>query len=113
MTAFDDPDYVRAAAVADVEVGRGTIVRVGRYEVALFNLGDAIVGYENACPHQGGPIGEGTVEGMTVTCPWHAWCFDLRSGYLTIGNFAQLRRFDVRVEGNAIFVAREPAEDAA
>jgi nitrite reductase/ring-hydroxylating ferredoxin subunit len=108
-----DRDFVRVARAADVLPSRGTIVRVGRYEVALFNLGDAVVAYENACPHQGGPIGEGLVEGTTVTCPWHAWCFDLHTGYLTLGKYAQLRRFDVHVEGDAIYVAREPCEDAA
>lgn len=105
--------YVRVAHRRDVAQGRGTIFRVGRYEVALFDLGDAIVAYENACPHQGGPVGEGFVEGATVTCPWHAWCFDLRTGVLTLGNFAHLRRFDAYVDGDAIYVAREPEEDAA
>jgi len=110
---FNGREFVNAARRHDVAPGRSTIVRVGRYEVALFDLGDAIVAYENACPHQGGPIGEGFLEGETVTCPWHAWCFDLRSGRLTLGDFARLRRFDVYVEGDAVFVAREPEEDAA
>ena len=109
----DGREFVRVARRSGVERGRGTVVRVGRYEVALFDLGDAVVAYENACPHQGGPVGEGFVEGTTVTCPWHAWCFDLRTGTLTLGNFARLRRFEVRVDGDAIYVAREPHEDAA
>jgi len=110
---MDKTHYVRAAHRHDVVRGNGTVVRVGRYDVALFDLGDAIVAYENACPHQGGPVGEGLVEGETVTCPWHAWCFDLRTGVLTLGNYAHLRRFDVHVDGDAVYVAREPEEDAA
>lgn len=110
---IDGRAFVRVARRGDVVRERGTIVRVGRYEVALFEVGDEIVAYENACPHQGGPIGEGFIEGETVTCPWHAWCFDLRTGMLTLGNFARLRRFDVRVDGETVFVAREPEEDAA
>jgi nitrite reductase (NADH) small subunit len=110
---IDGREFVRAARRGDVVQGRPTIVRVARYDVALFNLGDTIVAYENACPHQGGPVGEGFVEGETVTCPWHAWCFDLRTGVLTLGNYARLRRFDVRVDGDAVYVAREPEADAA
>jgi nitrite reductase/ring-hydroxylating ferredoxin subunit len=110
---IDGREFVRVASLTDVVPQRGTVVRAGRYDVALFNLGDVVVAYENACPHQGGPIGEGTVEAMTVTCPWHAWCFDLRTGSLTLGNYASLRRFDVHVDGDAVYVTREPVEDAA
>jgi nitrite reductase/ring-hydroxylating ferredoxin subunit len=88
------------------------IVRAGRYEVAIFDVGGELHAYENACPHQGGPIGEGTIEDGTVTCPWHAWCFDLRTGSMTLGDFARLRRFAVREESGRIEVATEP-EDAA
>lgn len=111
--SIDGREFVRAAKRNDVVRGRATTVRVGRYDVALFDLGDAIVAYENACPHQGGPVGEGLIDGETVTCPWHAWCFDLRTGVLTLGNYARLRRFDVHLEGDSVYVAREPEEDAA
>lgn len=99
---------VRVARASDVPPGGAAVVRVGRYEVAIFDLGGEYVAYENACPHQGGPIGEGWIEDGTVICPWHAWCFDLRTGTLTIGDFARLRRFELRLEGGEIFVAEEP-----
>ncbi|MBV8332423.1 MAG: Rieske (2Fe-2S) protein [Candidatus Eremiobacteraeota bacterium] len=105
--------FVRAAHRRAVTPERGTVVRVRRYEVALFDVGGDVVAYENACPHQGGPIGEGFVENGTVTCPWHAWCFDLRTGTLTLGDFARLRRFDVHVEGSELYVAAEPVEGSA
>ncbi|HEU5479047.1 MAG TPA: Rieske 2Fe-2S domain-containing protein, partial [Candidatus Tumulicola sp.] len=62
-------------------------------------------------PHQGGPVGEGIVEGATVTCPWHAWCFDLRTGTLTLGDFARLRSFEAYVEAGSIFVSTEPSSE--
>lgn len=105
-------EYVAVAPAAAVSPDGATIVRAGRYDVALFRLNDEIFAYENACPHQGGPIGEGIVEGGSVTCPWHAWCFDLRSGMLTLGDFARLRRFAVLVDGEMVYVAREPEADA-
>ena len=100
--------FVRVANLADVAQGGALVVTMDRYDVALFNVGGEIHAYENVCPHQGGPIGEGWIEDGVVTCPWHAWRFDLRTGGMTLGDFARLRRFDVRVEGNDVFVATEP-----
>lgn len=102
---------MRVADAGSIATDRATVVRVGSYDVALFNLGNELRAYENACPHQGGPISEGVVERATVTCPWHAWCFDLRTGSLTLGDFARLRAFDVDVRDDGVYVATEP-EDA-
>jgi nitrite reductase (NADH) small subunit len=35
---------------------------------------------DGVCPHEGGPLGEGIIEGSRVVCPWHAYAFDLRTG---------------------------------
>jgi nitrite reductase (NADH) small subunit len=114
LTGAGEAETVFVPVASRHEVGEGvaTIVRAGRYEVAIFDLGGELRAYENCCPHQGGPIGEGIVDGETVTCPWHAWCFDLRDGKMTLGDFAALRRFDVRVEDDAIYVAIEPANES-
>ncbi len=109
MTEVTAPKtYVRVADASDVSERAASIVRVGACDVAIFRVDGELRAYENACPHQGGPIGEGIVEDATVTCPWHAWCFDLRTGKMTLGDFAELRRFDSYVEDGAIFVAAEP-----
>jgi nitrite reductase/ring-hydroxylating ferredoxin subunit len=102
--------FVRAGSRNAIS-GGVAILRAGSYDVAVFDVGGELYAYENACPHQGGPIGEGVVENGTVTCPWHAWCFDLRSGSMTLGDFARLRRFQLRVEGDAIFIANQPEEE--
>ncbi|HTU71738.1 MAG TPA: Rieske 2Fe-2S domain-containing protein [Candidatus Baltobacteraceae bacterium] len=101
-------EFIRVADVAAVPPGASATVRVGRYEIALFNVNGTVYALENACPHQGGPIAEGWVEGLTVTCPWHAWCFDLRTGNLTLGDFAFVPRFDVRIEQDGIYLSSEP-----
>ena len=105
--------FVRAIRTTAIARGEAAIVRIGRYDVAIFNLGDSFVAYENSCPHQGGPIGEGLIEGTTVICPWHAWCFDLRTGKMTLGDFASLRKFEVRIANDAVEVSSEPSFDFA
>ncbi|HEY3675633.1 MAG TPA: Rieske (2Fe-2S) protein [Candidatus Tumulicola sp.] len=101
--------FVGAARRIDIAPDRPAIVRIGQYEVAIFLVDGAVHAYENACPHQGGPIGEGQIDGATVTCPWHAWTFDLHTGEMAIGpGFASLRRFESRVRDGWVEVATEP-----
>jgi nitrite reductase (NADH) small subunit len=108
MSEATHPTFVRVAARGDIAPGTALIVTVGRYDVALFNVEGEIHAYENACPHQGGPIGEGWIEDGVVTCPWHAWRFNLRTGGMTLGDFARLRRFEVRTEADDILTSTEP-----
>jgi nitrite reductase (NADH) small subunit len=106
---LSEGDFVAVARFADLDERRPAIAHVGDYEVALFLVDGDVRAYENACPHQGGPIGEGQIEGATVTCPWHAWTFDLRTGGMALGaDFARLRRFNVRVHEGTVEVASEP-----
>jgi len=101
-------EFVRVADVAAVPPGSSRVVRVGRYDVALFNVEGTLYALENSCPHQGGPIVDGWVQGLTVSCPWHAWCFDMRSGRMTLGDFAIIGCFDVRVEQDGVYLSTEP-----
>lgn len=100
--------YVRIGAAGSLPDGGVQTARVGRYEVAVFHVGAGYYALENACPHQGGPIADGWVEELTVTCPWHAWCFDLRTGKLTLGDFATIPRFDVREDAAGLWISEEP-----
>lgn len=101
-------DYVTAARVGDVAPGTGKAVVVGEREIALFNVGGRYYALDNTCPHQGGPLAEGWLDGAVVTCPWHAWTFKLSDGKMTLGDFACVDTFDVRVEGDDIRVSRTP-----
>ncbi len=105
------PEFIRVAHAAAVPPGKSSTVIAGRYEVALFNVEGTIYALENACPHQGGPLADGYLEGPLVTCPWHAWCFDVKTGKMTLGDFAVVPRFEVRVEDGSIFVSTEPLEE--
>lgn len=49
-------------------------------QIALFKIDGKIYALDNACPHMGGPLGEGDIYGEVVTCPWHGWQFDIKNG---------------------------------
>lgn len=96
------------ARVADVAPGTGTTVVVDDREIALFNVAGTFYALDNTCPHQGGPLAEGWIEDTQVTCPWHAWTFKLSDGTMTLGDYASVDPFDVRVAGDEVQVSRRP-----
>jgi len=88
--------------------GSRKIIAAGTREIALFNVDGRFYAIENACPHQGGPMAEGWVADGCVTCPWHAWTFELATGKMTLGDYATIDVFDVRVEDGMVYVSSEP-----
>jgi nitrite reductase/ring-hydroxylating ferredoxin subunit len=95
-----------ACAARQVPADRGWPVRIGGISIAVFDLGDRLVAVENRCRHLANPIDDGLVEDGCVTCPWHGWRYDLRTGaHLTFfGSRPGVRTFPVRVEGDDVLV---------
>ncbi len=101
-------EFVPVATLGEIAPGTAKTVVVDRREIAVFNIDGTFYAIENTCPHQGGPLAEGWLDGATVTCPWHAWCFKLDDGSMTLGDFASVDAFDVRIEGTTIAISRTP-----
>ena len=95
---------VHIAKTSDVPVHCGKIVPVEGQVVALFNLGDQFCAIDNNCPHRGGPLGEGDLEGTVVTCPWHSWRFDLVTGENPDIPGEKIKTYPVKVEGEEILI---------
>ncbi len=76
-------DWKFVVALSDCpENGVGEYVVDGRI-VALFCVDDEVFALDGICPHQGGPLGQGKLEGCIVTCPWHGWQYDVHDGQHT------------------------------
>jgi nitrite reductase/ring-hydroxylating ferredoxin subunit len=96
---------IAVAKVAEVSPGTAKVVLVAGRPVALFNVGGTFYATDGVCLHRGGPVGEGLLEGTRVTCPWHGWEYDVRTGE-NVGNpAAKLRTFSVTVEGDDVIIA--------
>ena len=104
------PRFVPVASVSDIPRGGAKAFVVGAREIAVFNIDGRFYAIENTCPHQGGPLCEGSIEGTLVTCPWHAWCFDVCTGKMILGEFAYVEAFDVELAGSRIFISLEPRQ---
>jgi nitrite reductase (NADH) small subunit len=74
--------FLPIGPVDDFPVGRGKQVTVGRRQIAIFRLDAGFFAIDNLCLHQAGPLCDGPVEDGAVTCPWHGWSYDLRTGIL-------------------------------
>jgi nitrite reductase/ring-hydroxylating ferredoxin subunit len=79
------------------------VVAAGRV-IALYNVDGQFFALDGVCPHQGGPLGKGTLSGHIVTCPWHGWQFDVRSGENCITPAVCQARIPVQVEGDQVLV---------
>ncbi|MFO0701036.1 MAG: Rieske (2Fe-2S) protein [Nitrospira sp.] len=102
-------EYITVAAVSDIPPGTGRTVEIAGVWVALFNVDGTFYAIDNACPHAGGPLGEGKLRGTDVECPWHGWKFNVVSGE-RIGNpNFQVPRCDVQIVDDQIRI-RLPAE---
>ncbi|RPJ86019.1 MAG: nitrite reductase small subunit NirD [Acidobacteria bacterium] len=99
------PQFVAVCAVDEIPEGQGRVFQAAGREIALFRVGGQFYALDNICPHRGGPLGEGIVWGTEVTCPWHAWSFDLRTGAYTFDPELAVEKFEVRVEDGQVQVA--------
>jgi nitrite reductase (NADH) small subunit len=98
-------NYVKVASVSQVAPGSGIVAKVNDKEVAVFNVDGAFYAIDNICKHRGGPLGEGELDGDTVTCPWHAWQYNVKSGVCLTKDGITMDRYDVRVVNEDIEVA--------
>lgn len=98
-------NLVKVTTVSELEEGRGRVFNVQGQQVGIFKLGDQVYGIQNICPHKGGPLGEGEVDGTVVSCPWHGWEFDLANGGVcTMNDKIAAKTYPVKREGDDIYV---------
>ena len=92
------------AEVAECPPGTAIERIVADRVVALFNVEGMFYALDGVCPHQGGPLGKGQLTGPIVTCPWHGWQFDVRSGRHQLNARCVQESFAVRVERDQVLV---------
>ena len=95
----------KVATKADIPTGSGKVVEVGGKTIAVFNDGGTFYAIDNTCLHQGGPLGEGELSGSSVTCPWHGWEYDVKTGACAMNPAVKVQTFPVQIQGDEIFVS--------
>ncbi|TLY17294.1 MAG: Rieske 2Fe-2S domain-containing protein [Nitrospirae bacterium] len=92
-------EFVRVTATTDVAPGSGVVAEVNGKFIAVFNVDGTYYAIDNTCVHRGGPLGEGELEGDTVTCPWHGWQYNVKTGVSLTNPSASVKSYQVKVEG--------------
>lgn len=96
--------WIRVAAVTEIPPGTIRELLAGERVVAVANVDGEFFALDGICPHQGGPLGKGRLEGTTVTCPWHGWQFNVCTGQHRVNAAIRHTQIPVRVEGGDILV---------
>ncbi|HJR77819.1 MAG TPA: Rieske (2Fe-2S) protein [Nitrospiraceae bacterium] len=97
--------FITVAKIDDIPPGTCRTVDVQGVFVALCNVKGTVYALDNTCPHAGGPIGEGTMVDDVVTCPWHGWQFNVRTGERPENPDFKLIRCEVQIVGKEIQIA--------
>ena len=96
--------FLRAARKDEIPPGTIREFQVDGKTLAISNVEGKFYAINNTCLHRGGPIGQGTLSGKTVTCPWHGWQYDVTTGKLVTNPAVGVETYPVEVRGGDIFV---------
>lgn len=106
--------WISVGHETDLPEGRVKTVTARNVSMCLSHFDGQWAAMDNRCPHQGGPLGEGSIErGVDgkcwIRCPWHGWDFDPLTGAPPGGHEDTGQRlFPVEVRDGEIFVGLEP-----
>ena len=121
-------DFIRLTTTQGIEVGGLKAASLEEHEFLVANVDGEYYIADGRCPHMGGHLPDGALEGTILTCPRHHSQFDLKDGHvvrwtdwegaqLGIGKLLRhprpLRTYAVTVEGHDILVGPEKAPPAA
>ncbi|HET6165911.1 MAG TPA: thiamine pyrophosphate-binding protein [Marmoricola sp.] len=110
--ARDADDWHRIDPTEVPDEGRvGSLVVDGR-PVALTRCGGRLGALENRCPHQGGPVGEGSIENGWLRCPWHGYDYDPLTGRPPEGFSDAVSAYEVDERADGVYVRLPVRTDA-
>ena len=97
-------EFQTVGQIQDFISGKGKMVTVAGRHVAVFRLGDEFFALDNMCLHRGGPLCDGEIEAGVVTCPWHFWSYEIRTGTMIQDPRVGVSKHEVRTEGDVVSV---------
>jgi nitrite reductase (NADH) small subunit len=97
--------FVSVGRISDFSPGAGKMVDVSGRHVAIFRLGDEFYAIDNLCLHRGGPLCEGMIDdNAVVTCPWHGWSYEIKTGTMVQDPRVGVSKHEVRIDGDLVHV---------
>ena len=97
--------WVSVARIGELAPGQKKIVEVDGIPVVLINTNGEYFALEDVCTHDGGPLGEGPLQGHRLICPRHGAAFDVRNGAaLKMPAVDAVPTYAVRIQGDEILI---------
>ena len=98
-------NWLDVADIAELTPGTRRVIDMDGVAVAVFNLDGEYFAIQDICPHDGGELANGELEGEVIICPRHGARFSIRTGtVLGPPAYEDIRTFPVRVEGSRVQV---------
>ena len=97
-------NFVKVAQRTDIPEGKGKTLEINGKKIAVFHAAGKFYAIDDTCLHRGGPLGEGDLDGTTITCPWHGWEYDITSGCSLDDPSKKVASYATKVEGDDILV---------
>ncbi len=94
-----------AAKITDVTEGKMKVVEIDDTRVLLCKVEGRICAIADVCTHDGGPLGDGDLDGHEIICPRHGARFDVRTGaVLSFPAIVSVDAYPVKIEGDTVLV---------
>ncbi len=98
-------NYFRITTTSELPDGERLFVEIGGQPIVIFALNGQYFATSDECSHDGGPIGDGKIEGFEIICPRHGARFDIRTGKATrFPAVEPIAQYPIRVVDNYIEV---------
>ena len=98
-------NWIQVAKVGDVPTNTGLSVEANGQSIALYKVDGQVYALNGICPHAGGPLAEGSLNGCLAMCPWHGWEFNVKTGLCDFNSEISTKTFPVKQEGENIFIS--------
>ena len=97
------PHWVHIGSATDIPAGGCRLADAAGAKIAVFNIGGTLHAIEDTCPHRGGPLSQGMIAGAKVTCPWHFWSFEIRTGRNTTSEEICVKVYPLEVRDGRLY----------
>lgn len=98
-------ETIRVASIYDLSPGQMLCVVIDGLPIALANVAGIIYAFGDVCRHEGGSLATGVLIEDTVTCPWHGWTYNVRTGKSLVPPVGlHIPTYPVTMNGDGVYV---------
>jgi nitrite reductase (NADH) small subunit len=103
-----DIEGIKAANIGEIPPGRMKVVDIEDKSIMICNVAGKLHAIDSVCPHRGALLGQGTLDGTTITCPWHQWQFDVTTGKGITNPFSSVQAYSLTFTDPDIILTPNP-----